>query len=232
MLRISLSLALAAVLASPVAHAQSSADERLTIKLDAESTQANGVDGSISFRGISITQGDTFIKADVAQSSGLDFLNSTWTFTGNVEFGARGTNVSARQAVVDFREQVLISATLEGSPVNFRQNAAANVRLTSNSARLEFTDAALNKAYFTGTPVEYEQSAEELMTNARADSVFFDAGAGIITLQDNAWIGEGTREITGNRISYNYEQRNVVAASNAEGSERVTITITPPSSDE
>ena len=207
-------------------------NDRLTIKLDAESTQANGRNGAISFRGVTIEQGDTFIKADEAHSSGLDFRNSTWTFEGRVRFGARGTRVSAGKAVLEFREQELTSATLSGAPVKFTQSAAANVKLDGNTARLEFLSSALNKAYFTGSPVNYEQTSDTLSTTARADSVFFDATQGTVTLQDNAWIGEGSREITGNRITYNYTQRSVVAASDANGDERVTITIAPPARDE
>ncbi len=220
------------VLAVAVPVAAQSADDRLTIKLDAESTEANGQDGAISFRGITIEQGDTFIKADEAHSSGLDFRNSTWIFEGGVQFGARGTRVSAGKAVLEFREQELTSATLSGAPVNFSQSAAASVKLSGNTARLEFAASTLNKAYFTGTPVNYEQISDTLSTMARADSVFFDAPKGTVTLQDNAWIGEGSREITGNRITYNYTQRSVVAASDANGDERVTITIAPPAREE
>lgn len=210
------------------AHAQ----ERLTIKLDADSTEANGVDGAISFRGVRITQGDIYIRADEAHSSGLDFRNSTWTFRGQVEFGASGTTVGASVAVLQFEEQELISAALTGSPVEFNQNGASNVALKSATARLEFATSALDKAYFSGTPVTYTQTGNDLSTDARADSVFFDAGNNVVTLQDDAWIGEGSREIRGNRITYNYAERSVVAASNAEGNERVTITIAPPEREE
>lgn len=202
-------------------------DARLTIKLDAESTEANGIDGGISFRGVTITQGETYIKADEASSSGLDFRNSTWTFTGEVRFGARGTTASAQQAILEFREQELVSATLTGEPVNVSQSAQARVDLSSKRARLEFENGALSKAQFKGNPVLYRQRSDELTTDAHADLLLFDAVAGVVTLQENAWISEGSREITGNRISYNYVSRNVVAA--GDENERVTITIAPPS---
>ncbi|MFK7885661.1 MAG: LptA/OstA family protein [Gammaproteobacteria bacterium] len=218
---------LATLCAVSCANAQD-AEQRLTIKLDADSTQADGLNGAISFRGVRITQGDIYIRADEAHSSGLDFRNSTWTFQGNVEFGARGTTVAATRAVLSFEEQELVSAALTGAPVKFNQGGTANVALESTTARLEFATSALDKAYFTGQPVTYVQAGAELTTNARADSVFFDAGQSMVTLQDDAWIGEGAREIRGNRITYNYIERSVVAASNAEGDERVTITIAPP----
>jgi lipopolysaccharide transport protein LptA len=218
---------LAVLNAGLFAHAQTG-DQRLTIKLDAESTEANGLDGAISFRGIRITQGDIYIRADQAHSSGLDFRNSTWTFRGNVEFGAQNTTVGAAEAVLSFEEQELMSAALTGAPVTFSQSGASEVSLQSATARLEFATSELDKAYFAGTPVVYSQNDTELSTSARADSVFFDAGKTMVTLQDNAWIGEGSREIRGNRITYNYAERSVVAASNDDGNERVTITIAPP----
>jgi lipopolysaccharide transport protein LptA len=222
---VTIALALSAL---PVCAQKS--DARLTIKLDAESTQANGLDGGISFRGVTITQGDTFIKANEASSSGLDFRNSTWTFAGEVRFGARGTTASAGQAVLEFREQELVSATLTGSPVKVSQAAPTRVDLSSTRARLEFVNSALSKAQFNGGPVSYRQRAAELTTDARADSLLFDALSGVVTLQDNAWISEGSREITGNKISYNYVSRSVVAA--GDENERVTITIAPPSDSE
>lgn len=213
------------VLAASAALAQDG-DDRLTIKLDAESTQADGLDGGISFRGVTITQGDTFIKADEASSSGLDFRNSTWTFIGEVRFGARGSTASAARAVLEFREQELVSATLTGRPVNFSQAAQSRIDLSSRSARLEFEDSALSRAQFEGGPVRYRQRSDDLTTDARADRLSFDAPAGVVTLLGNAWISEGSREISGNRITYNYVSRSVVAAGNDK--ERVTITIAPP----
>lgn len=216
------------------ALAQNSTDNSadLTITLDADSTEASGRDGALSFRGIRIAQGDLSISADVANASGLDFRASTWTFIGDVKFNSGEADVSAGRAVLMFRDQQLLSADLSGPPVRFAQstNSGANdkVVLTSAEARLEFSNRQLQRATFDGAPVNYTQTGEGTETTAQAGTVRVNQAGGTITLTDDALIREGSNEIRGNRITYNYLERNVVAAGDEE---RVTITITPPTED-
>ncbi len=201
---------------------------RLTVELDADSTRADGPNGVIEFAGVTIRQGDLRVRADNARSSGLDFENSAWTFSGAVEFRSADTRVVAGRAVLRFSEQRLTDATLEGAPLRFEQQREAATSLTSSDARLEFDGGSLARAYFRGDPVEFAQTTADAETRSRADSLVYDAVGGVLTLQDNAWIGEGGREISGNRIMYDFVNQKIVAASDANGQERVRITITPP----
>lgn len=211
---------------APVSAAQT--DSRLTVELDADSTRADGPNGVIEFTGVTIRQGDLRVRADNARSSGLDFENSTWTFSGDVEFRSADTLVAASNAILRFSAQQLTDATLEGTPLRFEQQREAATRLSSSDARLEFNDGSLARAYFRGKPVEFHQNKGDDETSSRADSLVYDALDGVLILQDNAWIGEGGREISGNRIMYNFVEQKIVAASDANGQERVRITITPP----
>ena len=206
--------------------AQRSTNAGLTITLDADSTEARGRDGAITFRGIRIAQGDLSISADTANASGLDFSASNWTFEGDVRFASGTTVVTAGRADLSFENQQLVSAELSSPPVRFEQNLNGRMVLDSRDATLRFANRALISAQFNGAPVTYQQSGGELDTLAEARRIVIDQASGVINLNRDALIKEGTREIRGSEITYNYRERSVVAASNAD--ERVTITIAPP----
>lgn len=200
----------------------------LTITLDADSTEADAASGEIRFSGVTISQGPLSVRARSARSSSLDFADSEWVFEGDVRFASADTRLSAERAELRFVEQALVGARLRGAPLSFEQTDNGNLRLDAREARLTFRNNDLTAALFTGSPVSYRQSAPGGSVRARAESLNFDAGAGIITLQGNAWIGEEGKEIAGNSIKYNFRDRSYVAASDAGGDQRVTITITPP----
>lgn len=227
MKKMNVALCLLVLIGATASHAQSQLD-RLTIKLDADSTEADAVKGVIRFRGVSIAQADLSVRADAAESSSLDFADSTWTFTGNVRFASADTRLHAQHATLKFASQELTTANLDGAPLVFEQTRDGDVRLTASAARLAFQDSALATAAFTGTPVEYSQTANAKTTSSRAQTLHYDANAGTIDLLGNAWIGDEGKEIKGNRITYNFKTRSYAAASDDDGNERVTITITPP----
>lgn len=200
----------------------------LTITLDADSTEANAATGEIRFSGVTISQGTLSVRAATARSSSLDFAASTWVFEGNVRFASADTRLEAERAELRFVEQTLQSARLTGAPLRFEQSQDGSVRLDARTARLEFRDNAVRTASFEGKPVTYVQTAGDSTVRSRAERLNFDADAGMITLQGDAWIGDDGKEISGNSIKYNFRTRSYVAASDEEGDQRVTITITPP----
>ncbi|MEM6639162.1 MAG: LptA/OstA family protein [Pseudomonadota bacterium] len=202
--------------------------DTLTITLNAESTEASGRDGALAFRGIRVTQGDLSISADLANASGLDFRSSQWTFEGNVRFASAGSTVTAGRAVLAFEDQQLVSADLSGPPVRFTQELNGSMALSSREARLEFRNRTLARARFNGAPVTYRQNADDLETMAQARRIVIDQRNGTIDLRRDASIKEGSREIRGDQITYNYLARSVTAASESGSDERVTIMITPP----
>ena len=59
-------------------------DLRLPISLDADSTDYDGKNSMLMFRGLRLTQGNIGIEADEGRASNLDFENSVWQFIGNV----------------------------------------------------------------------------------------------------------------------------------------------------
>jgi lipopolysaccharide export system protein LptA len=204
----------------------------LTVTLDADSTEADATTGMIRFTGVTIAQGDLSVSARLAQSSSLDFADSTWTFTGDVRFASADTRLQAERATLRFASQALTRADLEGAPLVFEQSRNGEAKLTGRTGRLEFRDGELANAMFSGAPVNYEQRSAGTTTSSRADTLSYDAKRSIINLQGHAWIGGDGKEISGNSITYNLATRSYAAASDDNGDQRVTITITPPAKDD
>ena len=69
-----------------------------------------------------ITQGDLSVSADRAEASSLDFKDSRWTLTGNVNVHAEqhGT-LHSDKAVIEFRNDHMEKAVVTGNPAEFEQ---------------------------------------------------------------------------------------------------------------
>ncbi len=94
-------------------------DLRLPISLDAESTDFDGKNSMLLFRGLRLTQGNVGVVADVGRASKLDFEESTWQFSGNVRIDVEGGHIECEAADLEFRDHILTLATIEGSPATF-----------------------------------------------------------------------------------------------------------------
>lgn len=94
-------------------------DLRLPISLDAESTDFDGKNSMLLFRGLRLTQGNIGVVADIGRASKLDFEESTWQFSGNVRIDVEGGHIECEAADLEFRDHILTLATIEGSPATF-----------------------------------------------------------------------------------------------------------------
>ncbi len=94
-------------------------DLRLPISLDAESTDFDGKNSMLLFRGLRLTQGNVGVVADVGRASQLDFEESTWQFSGNVRIDVEGGHIECEAADLEFRDHILTLAMIEGSPATF-----------------------------------------------------------------------------------------------------------------
>jgi lipopolysaccharide transport protein LptA len=87
-------------------------------------------------RNVVISQGSTRVTADHARGTGgLNFQNSRWTFTGNVQIEAppRGS-LRSDQATVQFRDNRIAAATITGSPAEFQQQRAGDLGMEKGHA--------------------------------------------------------------------------------------------------
>jgi lipopolysaccharide transport protein LptA len=107
------------------------------IFLDAASSEVDYKKNTVEFKDIVISQGDIKVEANhaEAEATGLNFKTGVWTFTGDVRIHVekRG-NLHSDQAVVDFKDSLIVKATITGKPAQFEQQRAASDQIARGHA--------------------------------------------------------------------------------------------------
>jgi len=103
------------------------ANPHAPILLDAASTSVDYRTQQVTFRDLTIRQGDLKVVAKHGEASGLDFKRSHWVLTGDVRIDAeqRG-NLRSEEATIDFKDNRMASAVATGHPAQFEQNKSVN----------------------------------------------------------------------------------------------------------
>lgn len=112
-------LSLTLLLLVPGIAAAQITDLRLPISLDANSTDYDGKNSMLLFRGLRLTQGNIGIEADEGRASKLDFQDSVWRFTGNVIIDVENGHIECESADLQFINHQLKFATIAGTPATF-----------------------------------------------------------------------------------------------------------------
>lgn len=115
----------------------------------------------------------------------------------------------------------------------FRGNVVIDnegTRVTCDEAELDFVGHELRSARLTGSPARFEhQRPDNGRTQGRSGTIDYDVTAGIVRLQDDAWLSDGANEMSGPRIAYDLRREFVTA--DADGSGQVRMRIQPPTRD-
>lgn len=223
-------LATSAVLllsAAPVAA------QELPILLNAASTDYDRRNQRILFEQISIERGGLGIAAQQAESSQLDFADSTWVFRGNVRIHSDESEVTASVATMRFVEHQLQSATITGAPAVLNHQGDATVKVNAESADVSFADNEVQQVILSGSPATFRharRSGEVELTRGQANRLQYDIEAARIQLSGNAWVSQGENEIRGADIVYDIAAERVIAGGD-QADDRVRIIITPPTTD-
>ncbi len=101
-------------------------DLRLPISLNAESTDYDGKNSMLMFKGLRLTQGNIGIQADEGQASKLDFADSVWQFSGNVIIDVDNGHIECDSADLLFIDHQLRIADIKGSPATFELTRAGS----------------------------------------------------------------------------------------------------------
>jgi lipopolysaccharide export system protein LptA len=105
------------------------------VKLDAASSEVDYKTNTVVFKDVIISQGAMRVQADHARATGLNFANSKWTFEGNVRINAeeRG-NLRSDSAVVEFKDNRILRATVIGKPAEFEQKRVGSEQMARGHA--------------------------------------------------------------------------------------------------
>ena len=148
------------------ANAQVPVDElRLPISLDAESTDYDGKNSMLLFRGLRLTQGSIGVVADVGRASQLDFEQATWQFSGNVRIDVEGGHIECEAADLEFRNHVLELATIEGAPATFEMRRPNSEEVTYAEAEQLRYNLAEGIVTFAGN-AKITEGGNEIASNS------------------------------------------------------------------
>ena len=155
-----------------------------------------------------------------AESSEFDRRNDRLSFTGlRIQQGELGiTADNAEASRLDF----------EDSTWTFRGNVvieSPTTRAWSNTAEVRFLNHRLETARLTGEPARFEQqqAEKEQVTQGRAVVMEYELASSMIRLLDDAWVSDGTNEVSGPRIAYDLAREFIIADSDDSGQVRMKI---------
>lgn len=193
-------LALCALLWSAGAAAAPPARSTQSISLDAASSDFDYKNNSLRFREIRLSQGVLRVEAAEAHATGLNFDNSQWSFHGAVKITTADGTLTSNNATVDFHDNTLVRAVINGSPATFSQQRPP--------------------AAPGGKPRQ---------VHGAAGRIDYDLAAGTVRLSESATLSDGANEIAGRTLVYGLRDQRVLANPGEQSAERVRITIQPGS---
>ena len=160
-----------------------------------------------------------------AASSEVDYRTNTVVFSQVVI--SQGTmRVQADHAHASGLNFANSRWTFEG---HVRIDAEPRGSLRADQAVVEFRDNRIVRATASGKPAEFEQprADSQQMARGHADEIVYDVTEGTVRLTDNAWLTDGTNEISGPLLVYNIRAQRVQAATQSGTDQRVHIVIQP-----
>ncbi len=93
----------------------------LPIQLKASSLDFDSQKGVVEYGAVTITQGGIKISADRAVTTGVDFEDSKWQFSGTVRITTPESALASDTAEVRFAGGEIQSAAITGGPATFEQ---------------------------------------------------------------------------------------------------------------
>ena len=89
------------------------------------------------------------------------------------------------------------------------------VKIKCDKALLEFKENKLKNAKFIGKLSSFQQfnEAKELIASGTAEVFEYEHTTNILRMENNAWVNNGSNEVSGNLITYNLVKRSIIADS-------------------
>ena len=158
-----------------------------------------------------------------ADSSEFDRKNNRLSF--------RKLEITQGDLRIEADEAEATRLDFENSQWEFRGNVVIESPDTTafcDTARITFNDHQITGAILLGAPARFEQSLpdEEKLTQGRANELEYDLLASTIKMVDDAWLSDGSNEVSGAKITYDLEREFIIADADDNGP--VRMRITPP----
>jgi lipopolysaccharide transport protein LptA len=125
-------------------------NSQLPIDLQAASSDFDYKNNSLLFRRVKITQGQLQVTAQEASASGLNFENSEWKLTGEVQILVPDGKLESTSAQVTFRNNEIVRAVIKGAPASFEQQLKDKAQLARGKAETIEYDVQASTVRLTG----------------------------------------------------------------------------------
>jgi lipopolysaccharide export system protein LptA len=98
----------------------------------------------------------------------------------------------------------------------------------SDYAEIRFKDHQIANALMRGKPAKFRQVTldDEQITQGHAEVMEYDLQSGLIRMSKDAWLSDGSNEVSGNKITYDLVREYIIA--DADESGLVRMKINPP----
>jgi lipopolysaccharide transport protein LptA len=145
------------------------------IVLDAKPFELDTRNNNAVLRDVIITQCGMRIQAAEAHiTGGLNFENSQWTISGDVRITAEGGSLSSDKAIVAFRNKLISTATITGTPAQFSQQRADGTTARGRANTIEYQTTSGTVSFNTDAWLSYgrnEVSGQQFVWNMRTQSL-------------------------------------------------------------
>jgi lipopolysaccharide transport protein LptA len=160
-----------------------------------------------------------------AASSEVDYRTNTVVFS-QVVISQGAMRVQADHAHASGLNFANSRWTFEG---HVRIDAEPRGSLRADQAVVEFRDNRILRATANGKPAQFEQprADSQQMAHGHANEIVYDVNEGTVRLSEDAWLSDGTNEISGPLLVYNIRAQRVQAATQSGTDQRVHIVIQP-----
>jgi lipopolysaccharide transport protein LptA len=157
-----------------------------------------------------------------AQSSDFDYKNGVLVFT-RVVITQGDARVEADRATATGLNFESSRWRLEGN-VRIRAEGGS---LSSDLATVSFENDEISVAQVVGAPASFAQQRGNRSAEGRARQIDYDLTSGRVRLSGDAWLSDGSNQITGSTLVYSMREERVVAEAGEQGGRPVRITINP-----
>lgn len=154
------------------------------------------------------------------------------------EFDRKNSRLSFRRLRITQGKLSITADEAEATRLDFENSQwefSGNVVIDSTDtkafcdrAKISFNDHQITQAILSGKPARFEQSLpeEEKLTQGSANELEYDLQGATIKMVENAWLSDGSNEVSGAKITYDLEREFIIA--DADDTGPVRMKITPP----
>jgi lipopolysaccharide transport protein LptA len=161
-----------------------------------------------------------------ARSSDFDYKSNSLLF--------RAVHIAQGRLWIEADEATANGLNFEASVWRFTGHVRVGMvdgTLESDQALITFANNQVSVAEITGAPASFEQKRPNGVARGHAARIEYRPILGTVRLTGDAWLSDGTNEISGSTLVYDLNGQRVVANPDDQGDQRVRLTIQPKKSE-